>query len=84
MAALSLRGVAKNFGSFAAVHPTDMEISSGEFYAILGPSGCGKTTLLRMIGGYEPPPLLPTTSPGSGRRNAESGWCFRTTPSSPT
>jgi ABC-type Fe3+/spermidine/putrescine transport system ATPase subunit len=55
MAALSLRGVAKSFGAFAAVHPTDLEISSGEFYAILGPSGCGKTTLLRIIGGYERP-----------------------------
>jgi iron(III) transport system ATP-binding protein len=55
MAALSLKGVSKNFGSFAAVHPTDLEISSGEFFAILGPSGCGKTTLLRMIAGYERP-----------------------------
>ncbi len=55
MAALSLRGVAKDFGAFSAVHPTDLEIPSGEFFAILGPSGCGKTTLLRMIGGYEMP-----------------------------
>ena len=30
--------------------PTD-----GEFLVLLGPSGCGKTTLLRMIGGLEPP-----------------------------
>ena len=55
MAALSLKGVSKNFGPFAAVRPTDLEISSGEFFAILGPSGCGKTTLLRMIAGYERP-----------------------------
>ena len=53
MAALSLRGVSKRFGSFAAVRPTDLDISSGEFFAILGPSGCGKTTLLRIIAGYE-------------------------------
>ena len=55
MAALSLKGISKNFGRFAAVHPTDLEVSSGEFFAILGPSGCGKSTLLRMIAGYEHP-----------------------------
>jgi iron(III) transport system ATP-binding protein len=55
MAALSLRGISKNFGRFAAVRPTDLEVSSGEFFAILGPSGCGKSTLLRMIAGYERP-----------------------------
>ena len=55
MSALSLKGISKNFGPFAAVRPTDLEISSGEFFAILGPSGCGKTTLLRMIAGYEHP-----------------------------
>jgi iron(III) transport system ATP-binding protein len=55
MASLILKGVSKNFGLSAAVRPTDLEISSGEFFAILGPSGCGKTTLLRMIAGYERP-----------------------------
>ncbi len=55
MSALRLKAVSKSFGSFAAVRPTDLEISSGEFFAILGPSGCGKTTLLRMIAGYERP-----------------------------
>ena len=55
MSALSLKGLSKNFGPFAAVRPTDLEIASGEFFAILGPSGCGKTTLLRMIAGYEHP-----------------------------
>ena len=55
MSALRLKGIAKSFGAFAAVRPTDLEIDSGEFFAILGPSGCGKTTLLRMIAGYERP-----------------------------
>ena len=53
MAALRLNGVTKRFGDFTALRPVDLEISSGEFFAILGPSGCGKTTLLRIIGGYE-------------------------------
>lgn len=29
----------------------DLEVSDGEFVAILGPSGCGKSTLLRALGG---------------------------------
>ncbi|HMK39759.1 MAG TPA: ABC transporter ATP-binding protein, partial [Bacteroidota bacterium] len=55
MAALILKGISKKFGAFTAVRPTDLEIPSGEFFAILGPSGCGKTTLLRLIAGYERP-----------------------------
>ena len=55
MSALSIRGITRSFGPLEAVRPTDLEIASGEFFAILGPSGCGKTTLLRMIAGYERP-----------------------------
>jgi NitT/TauT family transport system ATP-binding protein len=29
--------------------------AQGEFVCLLGPNGCGKTTLLRIIGGLEPP-----------------------------
>ena len=55
MAALTLEGVSKAFGSITAVRSIDLEIPSGQFCAILGPSGCGKTTLLRMIAGFERP-----------------------------
>ena len=48
---LKLVDLSKAFGSQVAVAPLDLEIQSGDFFAILGPSGCGKTTLLRMIGG---------------------------------
>ena len=33
----------------------DLEIVSGEFFAMLGPSGSGKTTCLRLIAGFEQP-----------------------------
>jgi spermidine/putrescine transport system ATP-binding protein len=56
---IRLSGVSKRYGSVSAVHPTDLDIGYGEFFALLGPSGCGKTTLLRMIGGF--------LAPSSGR-----------------
>ena len=52
---LKLVGLSKTFGGQVAVAPLDLEIRSGDFFAILGPSGCGKTTLLRMIGGFVRP-----------------------------
>ena len=53
MATLSLHQVTKQFRGRAAVCGVDLDIASGEFFAVLGPSGCGKTTLLRLIAGYE-------------------------------
>ncbi|TQK51528.1 spermidine/putrescine transport system ATP-binding protein [Streptomyces sp. SLBN-118] len=50
-----LSGIGKTFGSFTAVHPLDLTIPQGSFFALLGASGCGKTTTLRMIAGLEDP-----------------------------
>jgi sulfate transport system ATP-binding protein len=52
---ISLRGVSKQFGAFAAVTDIDLDVPSGALFALLGPSGCGKTTLLRIIAGLEAP-----------------------------
>jgi putrescine transport system ATP-binding protein len=52
---LRIEGVVKNFGAFRAVDRLSLDISAGEFFALLGPSGCGKTTLLRMLAGFETP-----------------------------
>jgi len=52
---LVLDQVVKRFGSHVAVDGVDLQISRGEFLAIMGPSGCGKTTTLRMIAGLEQP-----------------------------
>ena len=52
---LTLAGVRKRFGDFAAVDGVDIDIHQGEIFALLGPSGCGKSTTLRIIAGLEEP-----------------------------
>jgi len=56
MAIVETRNLTKQFGDNPpAVDGIDLCSTDGEFLVLLGPSGCGKTTLLRMIGGLEPP-----------------------------
>ncbi|MBW1596112.1 ABC transporter ATP-binding protein [Streptomyces sp. JJ38] len=52
---IQLTGLTKTFGDFTAVHPLDLTVPEGSFFALLGASGCGKTTTLRMIAGLEDP-----------------------------
>ena len=52
MSQVSLRNLAKRFGSVAAVDDVTLDVREGELVALLGPSGCGKTTTLRMIAGF--------------------------------
>ena len=44
-----------------ALSNVNMEVSEGEFVAIMGPSGCGKSTLLNILG------LLDNPTSGSYR-----------------
>jgi multiple sugar transport system ATP-binding protein len=55
MAAIEIRGVAKRFGTFTALHAVDLDVADREFLVLLGASGCGKTTLLRLIAGLDTP-----------------------------
>ncbi len=50
---VSFRGVVKRFGALNVVDNINLEISAGEFVALVGPSGCGKSTTLRMVAGLE-------------------------------
>src|SRR5690348_9362997 len=53
MAAVTIAGVQKWFGSTHVIRGVDIGIDDGEFCVLVGPSGCGKSTLLRMIAGLE-------------------------------
>ena len=55
MAEIQIKGIAKSFGAFKALHSIDLTIADQEFMVLLGASGCGKTTLLRIIAGLESP-----------------------------
>lgn len=52
-ARISLVGVSKYYGEFAAVDDVSLDVEPGEFVAILGPSGAGKTTILHLIAGFK-------------------------------
>jgi NitT/TauT family transport system ATP-binding protein len=56
-AAVTLRDVTKVFDPVQggtpvhALGPLDLQLRSGEFFAVVGPSGCGKSTLFDLIAG---------------------------------
>jgi ABC-2 type transport system ATP-binding protein len=51
---LSIRAVAKSFGSFEAMRAIDFSVRDGEILGLIGPNGSGKTTLLECLAGLQP------------------------------
>ncbi len=53
--AVSLRGVAKRYGTLQAVEHLDLDIPAGTTVAILGPNGAGKSTTIEILLGLREP-----------------------------
>jgi ABC-2 type transport system ATP-binding protein len=51
LTALSIRGLAKRFGTRIAVDGISLDVPAGSFFGIVGPNGAGKTTTLSMATG---------------------------------
>lgn len=67
---VGIKGVSIAFGGRTVLENFDIEISAGEFVAIVGRSGCGKSTLLRSVVGLETPQAGTITV---GRVDASNG-----------
>jgi cystine transport system ATP-binding protein len=52
---LSVRNLAKAFGSNVVLRDIDLDVRRGNVVALIGPSGSGKTTVLRSLNGLETP-----------------------------
>ncbi|ARV23165.1 ATP-binding cassette domain-containing protein [Xanthomonas citri pv. glycines] len=56
---IEIRGVSKTYQrgqqSVEVLHHVDLDITEGDFVALMGPSGSGKTTLLNLIAGLDRP-----------------------------
>src|SRR3954470_2523648 len=51
-AAITVRGVRKNYGSVQALDGVDLTVRRGEVLGLLGPNGAGKTSLVEILEGH--------------------------------
>jgi branched-chain amino acid transport system permease protein len=68
---LSIRGLTKRYGGVTALGDVDLEVRSGEIFALIGPNGAGKTTAFNIITGVLEPTAGTVTLKGTevqGRR----------------
>ena len=56
---MSIRGLSKHYVRGGQVIPVlvdlDLDVSEGDFVALMGPSGSGKSTLLNLVAGIDKP-----------------------------
>jgi ABC-2 type transport system ATP-binding protein len=50
--AIEVRGLRKSYGNVEAVRGIDLDVGTGEVFAMLGPNGAGKTTSVEIMEGF--------------------------------
>jgi ABC-2 type transport system ATP-binding protein len=55
MAAITVRGLHKDYGELRAVDDLSFTVETGQVCALLGPNGAGKTTTVEILEGYRTP-----------------------------
>ena len=48
---IEIRHVGKRYGGVVALNDVSLDITGGEFHAIVGENGAGKSTLMKIIAG---------------------------------
>ena len=52
---IRIKGLSHSYGATAVLKDIHLDVSPGEFVAIVGPSGSGKSTLLKILAGFIQP-----------------------------
>lgn len=75
--AVSVTGLRKTYGQHAAVDGLDLEVTTGEIFAILGPNGAGKTTTVEILEGFRSPDAGTVRVLGEDPATAGRAWRSR-------
>jgi len=71
---ITVKGLAKRYGSFEAVRGIDLEVHRGEIFAFLGPNGAGKTTTVEILEGFRRPTAGEVSVLGTDPAQAGADW----------
>ena len=80
---LSAHGVSFAFGAHRVLEDVGLEVSPGEFTALVGPNGAGKSTLLRIVLGLLAPQTGRVELFGSSPRRLPDRWRLGYVPQRP-
>jgi ABC-2 type transport system ATP-binding protein len=75
--AISVLGLSKSYGAFAAVDHIDLSVRFGEIFAILGPNGAGKTTTIEILQGHRDRDSGEVSVLGTDPGTAGTAWRHR-------
>ena len=72
-----MEGLRKSYGAHTAVDGLDLQVETGEIFAILGPNGAGKTTTVEIMEGFRSPDSGVVEVLGENPASAGRAWRSR-------